>query len=177
MSTLFIPQYESGVIRIFSISRPMSDMARALKQRPKAMIASDLLGHDIKDEAVELFALADLTGVGLPRYLNDGYDVDDDVIQADRARLEALDGYVLLLFSKVSETGDVTLNPSADLTLIGTYSEPKAAHSAVPIAAEAAKPYSGVAASTQPTKRGPRGSIFTALAAIIIAILIYWILR
>ena len=122
----------------------MSDMARVLKQQSKSRLASTLLGHDVTDADVELFPLSDLIGVGLPQYLTDGYDVDKDVVRNDRARLDALDGYVLLVFSRVSSDGGVTLSPLPDLTLIGTYSEPKADHATAPIATEAAAPYSGV---------------------------------
>lgn len=170
-----IARIEHGVIRVFAISRPMAEMARALKQQPKKTLAAALLNHPVDEDDFELFALSDLTGVGLPRYLSDGYDVDKDAIRADRAKLEALDGYVLLLFSRVSNGGDVSLRPLSDLTLIGTYTEPKASHTAAPIATEAAKPYSGNTPAAKAPGRSRVGSALTAAAVLLTLLLIWWI--
>lgn len=177
MPAIEIPRSESGVIRVFAISRPMATMARLLKQQPKAALASLLLRHEVGDADFELFALSDLAGVGLPGYLSEGYDVDKDAIRMDHARLDALDGYVLLLFSSVSASDDVILEPDTDLTLIGTYAEPKAAHAAVPIAAQAAKPYSGVQSEAVAPKRSRVGSALTAAIGVLILIFIVWSLR
>lgn len=175
--TIDIPRTEQGAIRVFAISRPMAEMARALKQQPKTGLAAALLNHPVDEDDFELFALSDLTGVGLPRYLSDGYDVDHDAIRADRAKLEALDGYVLLLFSRISSAGDVALRPVAELTLIGTYAEPKAKHAAAPIAAQAAKPYSGTAQTPKAPGRSRVGSALTALAVLLALLFIWWTLQ
>ncbi|MCX7566908.1 hypothetical protein OS189_11210 [Sulfitobacter sp. F26169L] len=177
MSVIEIPIAERGVIRVFAISRPMSEMARLLKQHSKPALASTLLSHPVSQDDIELFALSDLAGVGLPAYLTDGYDVDKAAVRADRARLDALDGYVLLLFSRVSNDGDVTLHPSSDLTLIGTYAEPKSERSAVPIATASAKLYSGVTPTPRAPERSRVGSALTAVVALLILTVIWWILR
>ncbi len=174
MQTIEIKQSESGAIRVFAISRPIADMARALKQKPKAALADEMLGHPVTVEDIELFALSDLTGVGLPRYLSDGYDVDSQALRRDRARLDALDGYVLLVFSSVAADGDVRLSPGPDLTLIGTYHEARAQHAAGPIAVEAAKPYTGTNPAPKAPGRSRVGSALTAVLALMIMILIWW---
>lgn len=170
-----ISRTERGVIRVFAISRPMADMARALKQQRKEDLAAALLNHPVAADDFELFALSDLTGVGLPRYLIDGYDVDKQAIRADRAKLDALDGYVLLLFSRVSNTADVTLEPITDLTLIGTYTEPRASHAAAPIATQAAKLHSGNTRTPQTPSRTRVGGALTAVAVLLALFLIWWI--
>ncbi|MEP1793016.1 hypothetical protein [Parasphingorhabdus sp.] len=177
MPAINISQHEIGVVRVFAISRPMADMARALRQADKSTIASGLLRHEVTADDVELFALSDLTGLGLRQYLMDGYAVPSQAVQADHARLDALDGYVMLLLSRVSAEGPVALSPSPELTLIGTYREPRADHIAVPIAAQAAKPYSGVGTETQPTRRLRAGSAVTGLLALLTLLLIWWITR
>ncbi len=177
MSLISIPKAEHGVIRVFAISRPMSDMARMLTQRPKAELASELLSHVVNSEDIELFAISDLEGVGLPAYLTDGYDIDTDTVRTDRRRLDALDGYVLLLFSRISNDGDVSLNVTPDLTLIGTYTEPKAASTAAPIASTSAEPYSGATKAPKAPPRSRVGSALTALTVLAVLLLIWWILR
>jgi hypothetical protein len=177
MSAVHIPRGEAGVIRVFAISRPIASMARQLKQQPKAALASGLLAHPVTDDDFELFALSDLTGVGLPAYLRDGYDVDPTAIRRDRARLEALDGYVLLLFSRINTAGDVTLTPLADLTLIGSYAEPKPVHVAAPIAADAAKAYSGAKTATHGPARARLRGVLMMTSLLLTLFLIWWILR
>jgi hypothetical protein len=176
-SDVRIAKSEQGVIRVFAISRPMAEMARALRQQPKAVLASAMLGHDVSDEDIELFAIADLAGIGLPRYLTEGYDVDAEALRADRTRLEALDGYVLLLHSGAARAGDVILSPSPELTLIGTYTEPKPSHSAPPVAVEAAMPYSGLKPASGAQHRTRVGSALTAAAVLLALLLIWWIFR
>lgn len=177
MSMLRIPRLEQGVIRVFAISRPIADMARALAERPKTRIAAELLAHPVEAGDFELFALSDLAGMGLMTYLIEGYDIDPAAPRADRARLEALDGYVLLLFSAVAREADVALTPSADLTLIGTYAEPKPDHAAAPIAAEAARPYSGVKEQAQGRDRARLGRAAAVVSALLVISFIWWILR
>lgn len=177
MSTVVIPHAEHGTIRVFAVSRPMASMARALRQQSKSAMASTLLAHEVSNEDIELFAMSDLTGIGLHGYLSEGYAVDKDALRADHARLEALDGYVLLVFSRISAEGDVTLTPSSDLTLIGTYTEPKENYIVPPLKAEASKPYSGVTAKAEAPRRSRVGSAFTAAAGVLALLIIWWILR
>ena len=175
MAPIEIAASESGVVRVFSISRPMAQMARELKQHSKAQVASRLLDHPVSDGDFELFALSDLAGVGLPSYLTEGYALDPQDIHADRRRLEALDGYVLMLFSGVAREQGVALKPAPDLTLIGTYVEPRASRAAAPIIAESAKPYSGVSKPPETAKRGRAGSAMVAITVVVALLLIWWI--
>jgi hypothetical protein len=177
MPTINISQHENGVVRVFAVSRPMADMARALRQASKGAIASGLLRHEVTAEDIELFALSDLTGLGLRQYLTEGYSIPAEALQADRARLDALDGYVLLLLSRVSNEAHVEFTPSPDLTLIGTYREPRENRAAVPIAAQAAKPYSGVGPDTQTRNRLRMGGAGIGVTVILALLLIWWILR
>jgi hypothetical protein len=163
------------MIRVFAVSRPIADMAEQLRHNTKAEVATALLGLSVSENHIELFALSDLTGVGLPRYLMDGYDVDPGAISGLRARLEALDGYILLLFSSVSDAGDVAFAPAPDLTLIGTFAEPRAQHVAPPLDTQAAKPYSGVTAPPAPMARARAGSAMVAVFVIVLLTLIWWI--
>lgn len=176
MGSIEISATEQGVIRVFAISRPIASMARALKQASKVSLATELLGHPVTEGDVELFALSDLTGVGLPGYLTDGYDIDANAMRADRAKLDALDGYVLLVFSTIGGTASVCLTPDTDLTLIGTYFEPKRKHVAAPVAVEAAMPYTGHSPDPTAAKRSRIGSAVGAIAVLAILILIWWIL-
>ncbi len=178
MKQLTIPGTETGVLRVFAVSRPIPDMARASESRSKADLASELLGQDVPDSAIELFALSDLTGVGLSRYLIDGQGAAEAEVAPDRTRLDALDGYVLLLRPGAFAGRDVTLRATPDLTLIGTYREEAAQTSAPPIDSEAAQPYSGVAPLTpaKPPKGRPGNALVIVAIAVLLVIGLIWLL-
>lgn len=176
MSTIEISPSEHGVVRVFSISRPIAQMARTLKQTSKAAVAADMLNAEIDPADVELFAVSDLAGMGLPPYLMEGHGIEAATLKPDRARLEALDGYVLIYRpAKPSEAARV-LKPSTDLTLIGTYAEPRSSFSAPPIKSDAAAPYSGVKAPQEPARKSRAGSLMVAGIIVLIGIVIWWVL-
>lgn len=177
MSTIVIPKLEQGVIRVFAISRPISEMSRLLESTDKHEVATGLLNHPVEADMIELIALPDLAGVGLHGYLSEGYGVDTDALNRDAGRLDALDGYVLLLFSNVSAAQEVTLVPAAELTLIGTYAEPKPVNTAAPIVTPSAALYSGPKSDVPAPPRTRIGSIATGLAALLTLFLIWWIAR
>lgn len=178
MTALHIPQGEHGQIRLFAVNRPIDAMARDLRGSGKSHVINDLLGFDVAENAAELFPVSDLTGVGLPRYLTDGYTVTEAQITRDRARLDALDGYVLLLFSSAFDSAETTLEIGPDLTLIGTYGEEQPAMVVPPLTADAAQPYSGVPTQTPQTPLRGRAGGATILVAMIVAagLILWWLL-
>jgi len=115
---LHIPPGERHILRVFALSLP--DPARLAGDGP-ALAA--LLGLPQIDPAgVEVFETADLSGVGLSTYLTEGDGVAEEALAADRDRLDALKGWVLILRSE-AVTGPVTLAPAAALTFLGRYGE------------------------------------------------------
>jgi hypothetical protein len=178
MTTLTIPPHEHGQIRLFAVNRPIDAVAHTLQDNDKSAVISDLVGFDVPSGSAELFAVSDLTGVGLPRYLTDGYTVTEAQISADRARLDALEGYVLLLFSSAFDGAETTLRVGPDLTLIGTYGEEQPAMAAPPLTADAAQPYTGVPNLTPTTPpRGRAGGAVILLALIVaLGLILWWLL-
>lgn len=175
MTELHIPKGEHGQIRLFAVNRPIDVMARDLRSMEKTALIADLLGFDAPADTAELFPVSDLTGVGLARYLTDGYTATDAQIARDHTRIEALDGYVLLLFSSAFEGHEATLNIGSDLTLIGTYGEEQPDWTAPPLTAESAQPYSGVPSLTPKTPPGGRaGGAMIFLAILVLVGLILW---
>jgi hypothetical protein len=91
-------------------------------ERPDPVAA--LLGVDALDpDFVEIFDLADLAGLGLSSYLATGNAIPEAQLAPDRARLDALQGPVLILFAAAFANRPVTLHPDPRLTLIGSYAE------------------------------------------------------
>ncbi|MDW4499768.1 hypothetical protein R5H30_17375 [Sulfitobacter sp. D35] len=179
MSQIDIPKNERGVIRVFAVNRSALEVAATLKTTPKEALAAELLGAPGLDTSgAELFAVSDLEGVGLAGYLADGYAVEEAQLARDRTRLEALDGYVLLVFSDSFDGKAARLDPGQDVTLIGTYSEFQPDLAGAPVTAESAKPFSGTPGQTPPT--APRGRAGSALVVMAIAagivLLLWWLL-
>jgi hypothetical protein len=116
--TVTIPAHDRLGVRVFTAKLSLDDL-----QRDKARLAVELLGDPDLDPAfVEIFDLADLSSVGLSGYLTDGLGVPETAIP-DPARLDALQGPVLILLSKALHGRAVTLTPDPRLTLVGTYAE------------------------------------------------------
>lgn len=178
--TLDIPAHEAGMIRVFAVNRPPADVQADLKRMPVADLARDLLNAPHLDTAsAEVFPVSDLSGVGLGAYLSEGYAVEPAALDADRARLDALGGYVMLLFSDSFAGAAATLSPGAEVTLIGTYAEFKPEGAGKPVRSKSAQPYSGTAATpSAPAKRSAMGSIIVLLALVIASGLgLWWMLR
>ena len=131
---LIIPAEEHGTVRLFAVNLPEAEVAAMLRdaptlgtalttgELPQVPAAADLLGHpDLDTRHTELFAIRDLTGLGLTGYLTEGLGLQESEIAPDRARLAALEGYVLIVLSRAFGGQAATLDLPPALTLIGTY--------------------------------------------------------
>lgn len=173
MNEFHVPPHEQGKTRLFSLSMPTED-ARELQSDPVAQ--AEHLGVDkVKKGGVDVFCIADLGDLGLAGYLRDGLDIRGGDIQQDRARLHALNGWVMLVHSSAFEGSAVELRPDQHLTLIGTYTQENPDHIPTRMIAEAARPYTGIPDITPPqAPKGRAGAALVALGMIVLAVLIFW---
>ena len=132
---LTIPAEEHRTVRLFAVNLPEAQVTAMLRDTPPAPpgelpqvpAAATLLDWPALDTRhTELFAIRDLTGLGLTGYLTEGLGLDEAEIAADRPRLAALEGYVLIVLSRAFGGDPVTLDIPPALTLIGTYREKSA---------------------------------------------------
>ncbi|WP_299624953.1 hypothetical protein [uncultured Tateyamaria sp.] len=170
--TLDIPANERGVIRLFALSMTDAE-AKTLKDNPTAISAA--LGGDLDTEFVEVFPLSDLEGVGILSYLSEGNAVPEDQLTPDRAKLEKLGGWVLIVFSQAFGDAATTLAPQPALTLIGTYGETRIDYRATEtVTSEAAKPFT---APPETVKKKPSDAAMSgriATIALIVLGLLTW---
>ncbi|MBY5931587.1 hypothetical protein KUV51_01140 [Tateyamaria omphalii] len=165
--TLPVPANERGVIRVFALSMTGKE-AQALKDGPAALNAA--LGTDMNPEHVEVFPVSDLEGIGLVGYLAEGNAVPMEQLTPDRAKLEKLGGWVLIVFSLAFEDRATALNPASSLTLIGTYGEIRTDWSATEkVEADSAKPYS---APPETVKKKPSDAAMSGRIAMIALIVL-----
>lgn len=179
--TFEIEPGENGRLRLFTVSLDdaalrdlISPDLPADPERPFVAAAPALLGQPALDlPHVELFDVADLAGLGLPAYLTTAYDIPESQIAPQRARLAALEGFILLLLSE-SLPAPGPLSPDPALTLIATFQTPQAEISMTRLTSETGRG-SLAPPETAPRPAGrpaPRGALI--LSALIVTILLLW---
>lgn len=173
MRKIDIPRHEVGVTRVFSLSMA-PDEARALREdvsRQKTLLGLDTL----ESGGVEVFPVSDLGEIGLAGYLRDGVDAREEDLNRDRAKLAALDGWVMLIHSSAFGGQAAVLTPAAPLTLIGSYTQTAPDSPSVELESEAAQPYSGTPPPAAPTRPArSRGGWFVTLILLLLAISLLW---
>ncbi len=176
MTKITVPTGETGVTRVFALSMPASE-ARSLREDTAAQQRA--LGADqLEARGVEVFAVGDLGEMGLTGYLREGVDVQEDQLKRDAARLSAIDGWVMLVYSSAFSSEAATLDPAPALTLIGTYGQTRPDSAQVDLQAEAAKPYTGTPdANPQAAPARGRGQSMIIFAIVVLlALALYWLL-
>ncbi|WP_428926511.1 hypothetical protein [Marinibacterium sp. SX1] len=168
-----LPPGERGRIRVFSLSMS-EDEARHLE------LGRALGKYPDDPSRVEVFPVSNLDGLGLAGYLVEGCGVPEAQVAPDRARLDALGGHVLLLFSRAYAEGGVTLEPEPALTLIGTYDEDRPAARPGPlIETESAKPFTGKPRLSPRDNRAASrraGAIFFGLVMLLLLVVVILVL-
>lgn len=172
MIQLTIPAHDRNGIRVFSAALTPEEMLR-----DKATLVAQLLGDANLDPAfIELFDVADLSDLGLAGYLADGLGVPDAALAADRPRLDALRGPVLILLSKALHGGAATLALDPRLTLVGTYAEDRPPVHFEPLPTTAAQ---GTLTPVLPPDATPQrpGSALLLLGAalVLVALIALWL--
>lgn len=119
-----IPQAERHVYRVFHIRRDPKAVKALIDGEAEEGIeaAAMLLGsNELETEYVELIDLEDLKEIGLSGYLIEGYGLPNEDVMADATKLDALEGYVLLLLPEILGHRGGVLNPNPDVVLVATY--------------------------------------------------------
>lgn len=154
-----VPANETGMVRIFAVNGASTGSGTAqsflsrLEQSPEQIAAEaarlqTMLGiSEIDPTFTETIAVSDVRDLGLTQYLATAMDIPHDTLSADRARLDALEGEVLIVLSRALGFGAQSLRPGPDLTFIGAYRMAEAplsgdipAHPAPPMPAPASAP-------------------------------------
>ncbi len=171
-----IEPHERGRLHVFAVNRPKAEIAKVFdppetgadRLQPEGGLLRDLTGSDgLEATGAELIPLADLEGLGLSGYLTEGLDIPSDQVQEHKRRLDALEGYALILISRAFQGRAFALGETAELTHIASFAQPGTDWaSAGDIPSEAARPFT----APKPTPRAERvksqwigGLIFAAV--------------
>ncbi len=167
---LTVSPHETGVVRIFALNLPEADIApfrRGDCDRIGAVLGLDVVDHDF----VETLKIEDLQPIGLAGYLTEGIGLPPEAILADRGKLDALGGHVLLVHSNAFGRREAALVPTAEVTYIGTYREPQVLPSFDPLTSGSAEgTLEGPADASTPPARN-RG-LKLAMAVLVVLALI-----
>ncbi|MDJ0826404.1 MAG: hypothetical protein QNJ16_12940 [Rhodobacter sp.] len=156
-----VPAGEREVVRVYALD--LEPAAAAAYKAPPEGDAADwplrqALGATALDPSqVELFAAADLKGVGLPGYLIDGLGIAAPDIDPDRAALEAETGHIVVVLSAAFQGTAQTLTPTPPLRPLGTYRMAEAERPRAPMPVpgdEAPEMTPGAAPAPGPPPRG-----------------------
>ncbi len=112
--------------------------------------------------------MSDLKGLGLSGYMREGLGIAEDEI--DAARLDALEGVLLVLRSGAFEGATLTLKPRAPLRWIGTYREEIA-----PVRFERLPDASvwGAVAPEEPVEKRPSDAAMSGRVAMVALLIIF----
>lgn len=170
---LSVRKDETGVVRLFRLDMP-PEQARFLQAEPAAL--ADKLGVTSLDpDQADVVRIDDLDDLGLAGYLTEGIGVADAAIASDRAMLDALRGYVLVLLSRAFGGQATEIRPGDGVTLLRTYGQVPIDRTGGPIEAESARPGGRARKSPRATRAQARrigGSIF-AVFMILIALIVW----
>lgn len=175
---LKIPATENRQVRVFALNATAPAVTARLKTQSKDAFVSDLLGHPMEG-GFDLVALSDLEGVGLSTYLIEGWEVPAEHLAGTRTKLDALEGYALILFTSAFYPRDVTLTIDPDLTLIGSYAEETADMTRTRLQSDAAEAYTGHVTPQKTDLLAPKakgGSLVVAVLVIVVALILWWAL-
>lgn len=171
-----VPKHEQRVTRVFALSMSNAQ-AKALSENPE--LQNKALGTaSLAPSGIEVFRLADLGELGLIGYLREGLDLPENDLKRDRAKLAALEGWVMLVYSSAFEGHPRELSPIPELTLVGSYGEVKPEKANIDLNTDAAEPYSGSPdiAQAKAPHSGAKGSLGVVLLFVIVAIILWWAL-
>ncbi|SHI95257.1 hypothetical protein SAMN05444000_10431 [Shimia gijangensis] len=177
---------ENGLIRLFSVDLPPEEITlfrtRSFDKdgEQSSWPLWDALDPTYLDEDfIEFCDIASLEDLGLTGYMTEGLGVSEVDVAQDAARLSAITGHVLIVFSSAFDGIAQTLTPRAPLRWIGTYREDKAPVVFAPLPSEAAK---GILAPAAPAHPSPHLTLIWALlalpiVALFLAAVIYGVTR
>lgn len=165
---------EFGILRLYALD-VAPEHAQFLRE-PGA--AEQMLGvEDLDDTQIDVFPVWDLEGFGLYGYLGEGCGISED--QLDRARLEQVMGWVMLVRSDAFRGRAMDLTLDNRMEPIGCYRDNRTDWSARPLIAASAEPYTAPplpprAARAQAQRRG--FALFATTMTLIVAAVVWLIL-
>ncbi len=184
---LTVSSGERGVTRVFRLDMSPEEINRLTDPSGDApatpAAVAHLLGLNWLDQDhFEIFDVADVQNMGLSDYLAMGNDIPEADIAPDRARLDAVEGHVLMVYSRAFQGYSKTLTPTRQLDFLGSWREPMPGVHFKPLPSDSAKGVLDGAPAATDTGRSPHMTLMLALlalptAALIIGAIVYGVMK
>lgn len=124
MSAAQISSGDRETVHLFSVDLPEDALWDFVTADPEtgAFPLRDALGvESLEETAVEGAVAEDLAGIGLTGFLTEGIGIDASQIAPDRAKVDALQGSVVIVRGTAFDRAEVPMTPRAPLTHVGTW--------------------------------------------------------
>ena len=169
--TVHLPAFAPKLALVLAVNEAEPGLEAAKTDAAKRAVIETLLGKEgVKLSHVDLMAIDDLDELGLSGYLAEGPGIADSELAPHRARLDALIGYVLVLYSGAFKTDtDITLGK--ELTLIATLKQDPTSWDAGQVLESKA------ATEPMPAKKKPSDAAMSgriAMLALLVIALLTW---
>lgn len=125
---LEVREGEHKVYRLFAIDLATHDIPAFTRQKLNTIGDDDYPLRDalgvphLDEQHVQILALSDLGELGLTGYMREGLGIETADLQANAARLDALEGHVAVVAS-AAFIGDAVITPKPPVSLVGAYAE------------------------------------------------------
>lgn len=178
MSTrIEIKSSEHGVVRVFAVDLEGPELKAFLRRNGSWGVQEALGAAQLNPDLVEVFDVADLTGLGLSGYLEEGQGIATAELDPMRAQLDAIKGTVMVLPTTAFAGADQTLSVRAPLRLIATFSEDRPAVAFEPLPDASARGEVVPNAKPRPSDAAMSGRVATValLVIFVFTALMIWI--
>ena len=170
--TVTVPANDHGLIRIFSVTPPVS---QALLDNEAVAVARALGTDGLNMDFVDVVDTRNLAGLTLLDYLHQGYDIPGDA--TDDAALREISGPVILVMSRATGGVETTITPATGVrhvTTVGAPARMAVPESPLPSAAAAGTVRPGKAVPTERAMSG-RIALIALLVLLAVVALMIWI--
>lgn len=173
MTSMQIKESETGLTRVFHLDLPPEAVERFTTQAGTGEwpLQYGLGATKLRPAFVEVVAIRDLADMPLSTYLSEAYGAMGADFKADRARLDALKGHVVVLPSQAFDATAQTLTVAAPLRWIGTYTDTPRAAGTPPLRSSSSK---GTLSGGKPDGSMSRGGS-TLLKLLVVALAVVFI--
>ncbi|MFQ6546651.1 hypothetical protein AADZ90_001740 [Aestuariibius sp. 2305UL40-4] len=175
--SLEIAPHIHDTVFVFALNLPSEDVPTFTEGNQKNWPLKDALGATTLDpNGVDIVALKEIAGLELSGLLIEGHGAEAAQVLTDKARLDALEGHVVLVHATAFQGVAQNLNPGPELTFIGRYSGPRTATPVEPLRSDAAEgTLKGDASARSHGKIGGRVATFALLVLFLLVGLMVWV--
>lgn len=171
MTTIEINGSDNSTLRVLHLDLPPEAVDRFTRMAGTGEwpLKYALGAQKLRESFVDVVAIKDLGAMPLTQYLAEAYDVSPRTLGADAARIDALEGHVVILPPQAFDGTSQTLTVAAPLHLVGSYGEVRPTARGAKVRSESSRGLASGGAA--PAGRKGRSPVLLWLVLAILAVL------